>query len=201
MITYSIEELAEETGFDKRLIRSFIEQGLLRGPESKGRYARYTDAHLIRLKAIKQLREMRGLTLGEIRAALISMSEEDIRSISAKSAAIAARAPVANNSVLEYLQSAFSTDHSKVVNNLPAMSPPHGQLALGLSAVDRLALALQREVGKPASYSKGQNWHRFSITPDIELSVRGLQDGGQIEQWDQIADCLREILLGGGRSE
>lgn len=195
--TYSIEELAEETGFDKRVIRSFIEQGLLRGPDSKGRYARYTESHVLRLKAIRMLRETRRLSIGEIRAALLSMSEEDIRSLSAKTGE--SKNSVSNNSVLDYLQAAMTPADDSMVHARKISLSERQNIAksVGFSAVDRLTQALQNEVGKPASYCKGQNWHRFSITPDIEISVRGLQDGGQIEQWDKIADCLREILLGG----
>ena len=65
--SYSLEDLAAETGFDIRVIRSFIEQGLLRGPSSLGRYARYSDWHLIRLLAIKALKEQRGHTHSDIR--------------------------------------------------------------------------------------------------------------------------------------
>ena len=63
--SYSLEDLSAKTGFEVRVIRSFIEQGLLRGPSSLGRYARYSDWHLVRLLAIKALKDRRGLTYSE----------------------------------------------------------------------------------------------------------------------------------------
>lgn len=202
--SYSIEELAEETGFDKRVIRSFIEQGLLRGPDSKGRYARYTDSHLIRLKAIKQLRDVRQMTLGEIRIALLAMTEDDIRALSARVEGqhrSKESNAVGKSSVLDYLRSASQSISGEIGRlNTNQMSPTALQ---NLSTVDRLLTVLQGTIDarRMTPQSKGQRWHRFTVTPDIEISVRGLQDGGQVEQWDSIADCLREILLGGTRND
>lgn len=188
--SYSIEELAEETGFDKRVIRSFVEQGLLCGPESKGRYARYTNAHLMRLKAIRLLKE-RQMTLGEIRLALLSMTEEDIYSLSQKESGFQGKDLASRSSVLDYLRAIRQDGLPDEPESLESFNPR-------LSALERLLSVLQGDIGKrPLSHSKGQGWHRFVVTPDIEISVRGLQDGGQIEQWDRVADCLREILLGG----
>lgn len=189
---YSIEELADETGFDKRVIRSFIEQGLLRGPDTKGRYARYTNAHLVRLRAIKQLRDARGMTLGEIRIALLTMNEDDLRAL-ARNVPKGIHASVSNSSVLDYLNTARQPEILKKYDE----DTPH-KLSPNQSPIDRLLSTLQENLKTkiPSPQNKGQSWHRFSITPDIELSVRGLQDGGQIEQWDRIAECLREILLG-----
>lgn len=206
---YSIEELAEESGFDKRVIRSFIEQGLLCGPDSKGRYARYTHAHLIRLKAIKQLRDCRHMSLGEIRAAFLSMTEEDIHAMSTRSAGVNLKGTELRSSVLDYLRTARhqpaalpvqDNDDFSIEKVTAGVSGNNGH---GLSALERLLNVLQEDAGIKRSVSQGkaQSWHCFAVTPDIELSVRGLQDGGQIEQWERIADCLREILLGGSKNE
>ncbi len=195
---YSIEELAAESGFDKRVIRSFIEQGLLTGPDSKGRYARYSESHLIRLKAIRYLRDSRDMTLSDIRVALLSMTEKDMQSFSSHGKSMV---PVgfARSSVLDYLRTARHPEQfteGLQQKEKPAKVPD-------LSPVDRLMQTLEGNLAdkRVKPQSKGQNWHRFAVTPDIEISVRGLQDGGQIEQWNQIADCLREILLGGSTHE
>ena len=42
---YSLEELAKRVGIQPRTIRSYINQGLLRGPDSLGRNARYSEYH------------------------------------------------------------------------------------------------------------------------------------------------------------
>ena len=55
---YSLDGLAQKVGIHPRTIRSYIQQGLLRGPESMGRNAHYTDYHLKRLEVIKTLNEL-----------------------------------------------------------------------------------------------------------------------------------------------
>jgi DNA-binding transcriptional MerR regulator len=196
--SYSIEELAEETGFDKRVIRSFVEQGLLCGPDSRGRYARYTGAHLTRLKAIRHLRDHLQMNLAEIRAALLSMTEEDIMALSTRSdAGELSGKQQQSSSVLDYLRRVRQDGQEPVPDKTELPEPDQR-----LSAVDRLMTVLKEDLSvRHQSRGKSQLWHRFAVTPDIELAVRGLADGGQVEQWERIADCLREILLGGTRNE
>lgn len=101
---YTLEELAEESGFDKRVIRSFIENGLLLGPDSRGRYARYGPGHLARLKAIRNLRERHSMSFNEVRQALMGMSDEDIRTLAEPAASPAGRG-IRRTSVVDYLDS------------------------------------------------------------------------------------------------
>jgi DNA-binding transcriptional MerR regulator len=66
---YSIQELCDKTGFPRRTIHFYSQQGLLPAPSGAGLGARYTDVHLLRLKAIPILRQQ-GLRLDEIRVRL-----------------------------------------------------------------------------------------------------------------------------------
>lgn len=236
--TFTLEELAEESGFDKRVIRSFIENGLLLGPDSRGRYARYGPGHLTRLKAIRNLRERQSLSFNEVRQALMGMSDEDIRTL--------AEPPVSprfrgnrRSSVIDYLDGVRAglsgqtrdyvactadddDDQSGTLRGAPPREqdatlagtsrkvepehggedepPPEARNVSG-SPVDRLLTALSSLTG--SSGGKGQSrsevLHRFSVTPDIEISIRNLSDASQIERWGRICDSLREILLGGGQ--
>ena len=63
---YTLNELADLVDIRTRTIRSYIQQDLLRGPDSMGRNARYSDYHRKRLEAIKALRDDYALPLGEI---------------------------------------------------------------------------------------------------------------------------------------
>ncbi len=53
--TWSLSELAEETGLSQRTIRYYISLGLLEGPAVAGRGAAYSSAHLERLRTIQKL--------------------------------------------------------------------------------------------------------------------------------------------------
>ena len=75
---HSISELSDLTGIPVRTIRSYIQQGLIPGPHSLGRGATYPDTALDRLFAIKAFREVDGISLEEIRARFLTLSQSEI---------------------------------------------------------------------------------------------------------------------------
>ena len=64
--SYTIEELAEMTGLNRRTIRFYVQEGLLEPPAGRGRGGFYYDSHLERLRQIKHLQE-KGLSLAAIK--------------------------------------------------------------------------------------------------------------------------------------
>ena len=195
--SYTLEDLSAKTGFDIRVIRSFIEQGLLRGPTSLGRYARYSDLHLARLFAIKALKEKRRLKLSDIRQTLLCMTDSEILAL-----AETAREPEANqqSSALDYIRSL----NLQIFNSpAPKTVPATGKHTPGASLEsnsDSFDLYFSNEQGNSTSSRQlpaSETWHRFQITPDVELSVRGIQTEVQMERMKNIANRLREFLIGG----
>ncbi len=77
---YSIQEICEQTGIPRRTIHFYTQQGILPPPESSGIAARYSEEHLIRLKAIPRLRNQ-GLRLDDIRKYFSNHALETIRKI------------------------------------------------------------------------------------------------------------------------
>lgn len=63
--SWTLMELAEETGLAPRTIRFYIARGLLNGPAVAGRGASYSAEHQERLEQIKKL-QARGLMLADI---------------------------------------------------------------------------------------------------------------------------------------
>jgi len=105
--TFTLEELSRATGIRPRTIRSYIHQGLLRGPQSLGRGARYDSTQLTRLRAIGALKG-RGLTLDEIRAHLLTLTDEEVESYADERVAGGTGSPDSlpenSGSALEYLR-------------------------------------------------------------------------------------------------
>jgi DNA-binding transcriptional MerR regulator len=66
---YTVEEVAERTGTTIRTVRWYQSEGLLPSPRRSGRVALYTDEHVARLDAIRDL-QAHGLTLTAIRRLL-----------------------------------------------------------------------------------------------------------------------------------
>ena len=77
----TLQDLADQTGIEPRTIRSWIQQGLLAGPETGGRYARYNEQALDRLWAIKALRDFYGMTLTSIRHELLVSDDQRIAAL------------------------------------------------------------------------------------------------------------------------
>lgn len=75
---YNIEELAELTGFTRRTIRYYVQEGLIEPPAGRGRGGFYYDSHLKRLLQIKALQE-KGMGISSI-ASLQNKTSSDMAS-------------------------------------------------------------------------------------------------------------------------
>jgi len=65
---YTIEQVATHTGFTKRTLRYYEEVGLLLPTgRTEGNYRRYSEADVERLERIKNLRDLLGFSLADIR--------------------------------------------------------------------------------------------------------------------------------------
>jgi len=87
---YTIGELVSLSGVNRRNVHFYVQQGLLPPPQGAGLGARYSDDHLLCLRAIPVLRN-RGLRLDEIRERLAG---SDARSIEALVAEAPRSAPL-----------------------------------------------------------------------------------------------------------
>ena len=76
----TIEDLAQQSGLSLRTLRYYIQEGLLPGPDTAGKYASYSQQHLDHLAMITRLKNLH-LPLKEIRHLLSNMSSEDMRRI------------------------------------------------------------------------------------------------------------------------
>jgi len=197
--SYSIEELSEMTGFDRRTIRSFIEQGLMRGPDKMGRYAQYSQDHLVRLLAIKNMKEMDGFSTGVIRTRLLTMSQDEVGQVAVSSDE---NFSSSTTSATDYLKSIRGGSAAPPVSAVEE-TPPEDKKGTSRNAIELLLLEFSnlskgRSVRNKAS---AETWHRISVTPDVEISVRGLEDETDIARLTRIADHLREFILGNSGSE
>jgi DNA-binding transcriptional MerR regulator len=66
---YTIEDLCELTGFSRRTIRYYVQEGLIDAPAGRGRGGFYFDSHLDKLRQIKALQDD-GLRLSQIQELL-----------------------------------------------------------------------------------------------------------------------------------
>ena len=195
---WDLDRLARESGVSPRTIRNWISLGLVPGPHSKGRYAEYSQRHLDRIRDIQRLREQAdGISFAEIRRALSGLGASPLPVAESKS----------SGSALSYLQSiTHKSADSPETGAKPAPEPRSEKppaSARQAATLDRLLRELRRLVlhRSVSSKSKAEPWVRIRITPDLELGIRGTPSQEQLRRFEQIADHLREILLGGMRDD
>jgi len=75
-----IHELAEKMGISIRTIRYYISEGLLPAPDTKGRYATFSEESLLRLELILKLKDA-FLPLKEIRDRIVGLDQTQIKEL------------------------------------------------------------------------------------------------------------------------
>ncbi len=76
----TLEDLSTYSGLSLRTLRYYIQEGILQGPDSRGKYARYSQEHLDRIELIRRLKELR-LPLQEIGQIIENMTPEEISKV------------------------------------------------------------------------------------------------------------------------
>ena len=199
---YRLQDLADRSGVEPRTIRSYIERGLLPGPDSLGRNASYGQGHLARLRAIGLLRDANPeVTLDQIRQLLGQLPESQIRAIAEGEVRIGALIdtdrPPAGRAALDYIagiraQVPGSKGRERKRGDLNALE----QLLEGLDSLVQPGATPSKPV--PARVHEDL-WHRVRITPDIELAVRGPLGPDQVAVLRRIGDRMQHLLTRGAR--
>jgi DNA-binding transcriptional MerR regulator len=212
---YTLEELAKMVRINPRTIRSYIQQGLLSGPDSMGRNARYKDYHLKRLRVIRTLKEVHHLPLSEIRRIVTMASpEEDIQiqlvpldgEMQVEAREVSEEEASAPSSALDYVRARRASAkgrRAEETDALPAAPPPTMGSPIDpddsvTSPLEALLYKLrdQGTLDNVPRKTRGEEWVRLEVTPDIEIHVRGQLRREQLSDFEQLADLMRHILLG-----
>ncbi len=204
---FTLEELAQKTGIEARTIRNYIQRGLLRGPEALGRKAFYVSYHLRRLEAIKLLKEFYGLQLREIRQVLLSQGEGDFDPAKMDLKPVArddAGAPREQDTALDFIRSVKQQCWTPDTLNQRRWMPDPGsspapEMEREAVPLEQLLRALRNALGDRTTRraTRGEPWMHMEVTPDITLMARGKYTTEELAILEQVADCMRQILLGG----
>ena len=207
----TLAELAEATGLVPRTIRSWVAQGLIPGPRSRGPGARYPVDTLERLMAIRGMRDRLGMPLAAIRQELLVATAEQLQAHARRAAELApepSQPAPEPASALDYLRALKGRSASPAASSglpqdasfaIPASLPPKTKPSAALSPPTGFE-ALERRLGQArpeaARKARGEDWLRIPVTPDVELAVRGCLDAEQRARLERCADLIRDILLG-----
>lgn len=220
----TLEELSERTGVEARTLRSWVSEGLLSPPFKAGRGARYPASNADRAMAVRALKDLHGLSLAEIGRRFMMATEGEIREWALEAGPTSAprgsareylsRIQVrsakllsAPQSMKSHPQASFSSEPNfeRRSASFPLKSPSGlrgDERAADLANIERLILQLEQVLEAPAPRrSRGAIWTRISVTPDLEISVRGDLEPRERIIFEQLADQFRAILTGRTRDD
>ncbi|QIQ85712.1 helix-turn-helix domain-containing protein [Erythrobacter sp.] len=223
----TLEELSERTGVEPRTLRSWVSEGLLAPPFKPGRGARYPASNADRALAVRALKDVHGLSFAEIGKKFMMASEEQIRAWALEAGPTLPSSESARDylrrigeaqspaRVRESSDDLFRSDARMASFERASFELPRERFEKGrflrsralrkdtdLAAIEQLVLQLARVLEAPAPRrSRGSIWTRISVTPDLELSVRGDLEPGERALFEQLADHIRAILTGRARND
>jgi DNA-binding transcriptional MerR regulator len=184
--TLGISALAERAGVTPRTVRYYVAERLLPPPGGAGQQRVYTHEHLLRLKAIRRLKEAH-LPLGEIRQRLAGLSVLELQRV--------ADAPAPPpSSALEYIAAILATPpaQSPAVPPVLAAAPepprmvaegPYGGRTVGQ------VRGLPEPPWTAGGALPGTAWRRVILAPGVELHY---EPSGNRQRDAVIARLIRE---------
>jgi DNA-binding transcriptional MerR regulator len=178
----SIEDLEKHSGLPIRTLHYYMQEGLLPGPDKRGKYASYSQEHLDRLDLILILKEMH-LPLREIRRLFDSLTPAEIQHYRAdqedllnkiKSVKPDETTPVSDSqssSALDYIKG-LEQAHGMLreFRNNQTYLPNRVQEEIHLEKVNSLGL------DRAASPPQEERWRRVVLADGIELHTRETRD-------------------------
>jgi DNA-binding transcriptional MerR regulator len=182
---WRIAELAARAGVTPRTVRYYVAEGLLPPPGGAGQQRTYSGEHLLRLAAIKRLKEAY-LPLDEIRRRLAAVGPGELERL--------AEAPEAAppTGALDYIAAVLAAQppHQPTGGAAAPHPPPyHVAQAQQDAGTGRHPGAMAQE--RPDSEApRSTVWHRAVLAPGVELHY---QEGGNDARRDAaVARLIRE---------
>lgn len=202
----TLEDLAVQSGLTLRTLRFYMQEGLLPGPETRGKYARYSQQHLDRLELIRRMKDLR-LPLQEIRQLLDNMSLEEMSQLRRYQDEIARKlnrkmnAMNDLNQINEKPSSALDYIHSiqDGRENFKAYQQPKQPMPMA-NAVRPLMLK-QVTLARPQAPAGQETWRRIQLADGIELNVRETDDQHEKQQLEQLIQSVRKLISGQFKSQ
>jgi DNA-binding transcriptional MerR regulator len=204
---YTIGELSQKAGVTPRTVRFYTSEGLLPSPDSRGRYALYSDEHLTRLQLIMRLKAAY-LPLNLIREQIAHLSGNEARRLLAE-------LPSDDEAVIAALPGRLLPSlgfHTPALSAEASLEGAGAHMARGPLQVGRVDLPdtrveadvgglLRRVAEHSATYAAqrppAEVWQRLSLAPGIEIQLREPLSAQRRRQVEQLLDAARAILAEG----
>ena len=202
----TLEDLAVQSGLTLRTLRYYMQEGLLPGPDTRGKYARYSQQHLDRLELIRRMKELR-LPLQEIRQLIDNMTPEEMSRLRLYQDEIARKLNLnqyAMNDTREIKQkpsSALDYIHSIQDGRENLRKYQADKDAMPAANAIRPMMLKQIEPTAPQPPTGQETWRRIQLADGIELNVRESDDQHEQHQLEQLIQSVRKLISGQFKSQ
>jgi DNA-binding transcriptional MerR regulator len=195
----TLEDLSNITGLTLRTLRFYMQEGILQGPDTHGKNARYSQKHLDQLELIQRLKNLH-VPLQEIRHLLNNITPQEITRL---------------RKYQEKLQPTLNEDKSVYAMEPPTYQPSESALGYIRSLENKWSkyqiiseprIDLSRSTPpSPASsaipdsihYSQFDNqetWSRIVIEDGIELNIRQPIELEEQEKLVKLVEYARDLF-------
>jgi DNA-binding transcriptional MerR regulator len=163
----TIDELAARVGVSVRTVRFYIAEGLVPGPNARGRAAAYGDEHLLRLRLVRRLVDQH-VPLSEVRSRLARLPQDDLRSLLAEEDLHSERREQveAQASPRAFVSELLS--HARAARTAPRAQQLAAPLARSSPPGPMSGHADPSSNASPAK----ESWRRWRLADGVELQVR-----------------------------
>lgn len=180
---FSIEDLARRSGLPLRTVRYYIQQGLLPGPDTAGKYASYSQRHLDHLAMVQRLKRLH-LPLKEIQRLIARMSPGDMQQLLHMQDQMALKKLSIKN------QADGIDGISSAIDYIEGLA---GRQARVKHIAETPTAYAQPAHGFPQSQVP-ERWSKIRLAEGVELSVREQESRALRDEIDQLIAAANNIF-------
>jgi DNA-binding transcriptional MerR regulator len=192
----TIEDLSKKSGLSLRTLRYYIQEDLLPGPDTAGKYASYSQLHLDHLTLIKRLKQLH-LPLKEIRLLLSNMTSTDMKYIIEYQDSVNlnllmnedvfgqfASIPDKNSSALDYIRN-LEKNQNRLRRSIDSpKSPSPGRISKNRTIQET-----------PENYRSNQErWTKIILFNGLELNVKEQQARKYKVEFDTLIKFAEKLF-------
>ena len=197
---FTISDLEERTGLNRRTIHFYVKEGIIKPPSGLGGAARYKEEHLLRLLLIREFQKSH-LKLSGVREALDQMSLEEMRDLARKTGP---PSPVRDKDALESwlegkLPGELAMENREESAPTPAKTWNISFLDIAKGRVSAGTEKTRHSTDQPIISRKvlplkGDTWERLEVVEGVEVLVRSDLIPKYRQLIEEMADRIRKKI-------
>jgi len=197
----TLEDLAKLSKMSIRTLRYYIQEGLLPGPDTRGKFASYSREHLARIKMIKRLKD-KYLPLQQIKQLLDNMSEDDIHQMMQYQDDLypgmnqarfeisqEVSLPETGSNALDYIRT-LEQEHGLI----QSVNEPKPMVIKSPSRNHFLKEGPKHYQSPPSSRVKRESWRKIIFLDGLELHVSSAREKEFKAEIQQLIEFTRNLL-------